>query len=266
MVRPVLAALILALAASATVAAQDSPFGMPKPMGGPIIGPDGKVMSALDKGPPPLTGGIEFGLSGAEGNTQILKLRTGIDVQYDTGADFLVANALYILTRLNDGNVEQKALAVVRNEFAIDNSWAWYVQGQIEYDENRTIDFRLAGHNGISMTVVRSPNSLMKVRAGAGAARETGGTINDWVPEGQAGADVEYSFTARSKFCSAVDYYPDLHDFSHYRIRVRAWLDFLIDPDLNAYLRLGVLDRYDSNALGSKQNDVDYYMSLLIRF
>jgi|SoiMethySBSTD1v2_1073268.scaffolds.fasta_scaffold107287_3 hypothetical protein len=266
MVRPVLAALILALAACATVAAQDSPFGLPKPMGGPIIGQDGRVISALDKGPPPWTGGIEVGLSGAEGNVQILKLRTGIDVQYDGGDEFFVANALYVLTRLNDGNVEQKALAVLRNELSFDNAWAWYVQGQIEYDEFRTIDFRMAGHNGISMTVARTPNSLMKVRAGAGAARETGGTVNDWVPEGQAGADVEYSFTARSKFCSAVDYYPDLHDFSHYRIRARAWLDFLIDPDLNAYLRFGVLDRYDSNPLGSKPNDIDYYMSLLIRF
>ncbi|HKA06877.1 MAG TPA: DUF481 domain-containing protein [Gemmataceae bacterium] len=261
-----LGALTLALVAFGPAAAQESPFGLPKPLGGPIVGPDGKVMSALDKTPSEWTGGLELGLSGAEGNDRILKLRTGLDVQYDTADDFMVANLLYILTRVDNGIVEQKGFALVRNELPVDDAWAWYVQGQLEYDESRNIDFRTAGHNGFSMTVFRTGNSLMKVRAGAGAAYETGKPVNDWVAEGQAGGDIEYSLTARSKFCAAVDYYPDLQDFSHYRVRARAWLDLLIDPDLNAYLRLGVFNRYDSNPLGSLRNDLDYYMSLLIRF
>lgn len=266
MIRPAVVAVALALVAFGAAAAQESPFGIPKPLGGPIIGTDGRIISALDKGPPPWTGGLELGLSGAEGNVRILKLRTGLDVKYDTPDAFFVANVLYVLTRLDDGVVEQKALSVARTELPIDDAWSWYMQGQLEYDEFRTIDFRIAGHNGISWAVARSANSLVKLRVGAGAARETGGTVNDWVPEGQAGGDIEYLFTARSKFCASVDYYPDLHDLSHYRVRARAWFDFLIDPDLNAYLRFGVLDRYDSNPLGSLRNDLDYYMSLLIRF
>ena len=245
---------------------QESPFPMPKPLGGPIIGLDGRVISALDKGPPPWTGGIEVGLNGAEGNTDILKLNTGLDVRYDTPDNFFMANALYILTVLDDGVVQQTALSVTRNELPIDNMWAWYVQGQIEYDEFRNIDFRIAGHNGISMAVVRSPNSLLKVRVGAGVARETGRSIFDWVPEGQAGGDVEYLLSTRSKFCASVDYYPDLHELSQYRIRVRACVDLLIDPDLNAFLRFGIVDRYDSDPMGSKRNDLNYYLSLLIRF
>jgi len=261
-----LGALTLALVAFGPAAAQESPFGLPKPLGGPIVSPDGKVMSALDKTPSEWTGGLELGLSGAEGNDRILKLRTGLDVQYDTPDDFMVANLLYILTRVDDGVIEQKGFALVRNELPVDEAWSWYVQGQLEYDESRNIDFRTAGHNGISMIVFRTGNSLMKVRAGAGAAYETGKPVNDWVPEGQAGSDIEYSLTARSKFGAAVDYYPDLHDLSHYRVRARAWVDLLIDPDLNAYLRFGVFNRYDSNPLGSQRNDLDYYMSLLIRF
>jgi len=261
-----LGALTLALFALGSAAAQESPFGLPKPLGGPILGPDGRVMSGLDKTPSEWTGGLEFGLAGAEGNTRILKLRTGFDVQYDTADDFMTASLLYILTRVSDGTVEQKGFALVRNELPIDETWAWYVQGQLEYDEFRNIDFRSAGHNGISMMVFRTGNSLMKVRAGAGAAYETGKPVNDWVPEGQAGGDIEYSLSARSKFCVSADYYPDLQHLSHYRVRARAWIDLLIDPDLNAYLRLGVYDRYDSNPLGSLRNDLDYYMSLLIRF
>jgi len=262
-----LGALTLALVAIGPAAAQESPFGLPKPLGGPIVGPDGRVMSGLDKTTPSeWTGGLELGLGGAEGNTTILKLRAGLDVQYDTPDDFMTASLLYILTRSDNSIIEQKAFALVRNELPIDETWAWYVQGQLEYDENRNIDFRSAGHNGFSMTVFRTGDSVMKIRAGAGAAYETGKPVNDWVPEGQAGGDIEYSLTARSKLCAGADYYPDLQNLSHYRVRARAWIDLLIDPDLNAYLRLGVYDRYDSNPLGSQRNDLDYYMNLLIRF
>jgi hypothetical protein len=106
----------------------------------------------------------------------------------------------------------------------------------------------------------------VKVRAGAGLARENGGTVNDWVPEGQAGADYEYRLTDRTRLTVMGDYYPDLHDLSHYRVRVRAAFDILIDPDLNMWLRLGAFDRYDSQSYGSKRNDLDYFMSLLLRF
>ena len=266
MTRPVLAALALALVYVGPVPAQEAPFALPTPMGGPVIGRDGKVLSALDTGPSAWSGGFELGLSGADGNTNILKLRTGFDFKYDSPDNFFVANAIYILTRLDEANIEQKAFVLARNELPVNGAWAWYAQGQLEYDESLTIDSRVAAHNGASLTIVRGANSVVKIRAGAGVAREEGGTINDWVPEGQAGGDVEYILTARSKFGASVDWYPDLHELSNYRIRVRAWFDFLIDPDLNAYLRLGVFDRYNSNAFGSKRNDVDYYMSLLIRF
>ena len=59
--------------------------------------------------------------------------------------------------------------------------------------------------NGASLTTARA-NSVVKIRRGR-RAREEGGTINDWVPEGQAGGDVEYILTARSKFAASVDWY-----------------------------------------------------------
>lgn len=269
MSRPALAALFVACVAVGSAAGQGypgTPFEIPQPLGGPIVGPDGKIMSGLNQGQSAWSGGIDFGLSGSQGNTDTLKLRAGLDLRYDGSDDALYVNLLYILNQANSGDLENKGFALIRNELPVTDGIAWYAQGQLEYDENRTIDKRMAGHNGISLAAYQDGTQSLKVRAGAGFARENGGAVNDWVPEGQAGADYEYRLTDRTRFTIMADYYPNLEDFSHYRVRVRAAFDILIDPDLNMWLRLGAFDRYDSQPYGSKRNDLDYFMTLLLRF
>jgi hypothetical protein len=272
MSRPALAALLLALAAGAPAAGQGypvggNPYGVPQPLGGPIVGLDGKPMPGLGPAAPaPFGGGIDFGLSGSEGNTDTLKVRAGFDFWYDSPADVLILNALYILNRADDGTIEHKAFLLSRNELPVFDSLAWYAQGQLEYDEFRVVDFRWGGHHGLSYLAHQDGAQTVKVRAGAGLMRETGGPQNDWFPEGQLGADYEYRLTARTRFSLTGDYYPDLENFNHYRVRVRAAFDILIDPDLNMWLRLGAFDRYDSRAFGAKRNDLDYFMTLLFRF
>ena len=259
---------VLALAWLGAAAGQDSPFSLPQPMGGPIVGPDGRVRTGLDAHPvpSPLTGGIDFGISGSQGNTDTLKLRAGLDLRYDDPDDFAILNVLYILNQANSGDLENKAFGLVRNELPMDMGLSWYAQGQLEYDEFRTVYLRMASHSGLSYTLLQDGSQLVKLRAGVGAAREWGGQSNDWVPEGQTGADYEYKLTDRTRFTLAGDYYPDLQDFAHYRVRVRASIDILLDPTYNAYLRLGVFDRYDSRPYGSKRNDLDYFMTLQFRF
>src|SRR5690242_13375454 len=81
---------VLALAWLGAAAGQDSPFSLPQPMGGPIVGPDGRVRTGLDAHPvpSPWSGGIDVGLSGSQGNTDTLKLRAGLDLRYDDPDDF----------------------------------------------------------------------------------------------------------------------------------------------------------------------------------
>jgi len=267
MARPALAAALM-LAWLGAAVGQDYPLGLPKPLGGPIVGPDGRVRTGLDAHPvpSPWSGGIELGVSGSPGNTDTLKLRAGLDLRFDDADDFAILNIMYILNQANEGDLENKGFALVRNELPMDMGLAWYAQGSIEYDEFRTVYLRVASHSGLSYALMQDEAQVLKVRAGAGVAREWGGTSNDWVPEGQAGADYEYKLTERTRFVLAADYYPDLHDFAHYRVRVRAAFDILLDPTYNAYLRLGVFDRYDSQPFGSKRNDLDYFMTLVFRF
>jgi hypothetical protein len=242
------------------------PLEVPKPLGGPIVGPNGKIMTGLDKPVSPWTGGFEFGLNGNAGNVDILKIRAGVDLKFETAENLFLANGIYVFTRHEDEVIEQKALLTLRDEVPFANLWAYYAQGQLEYDEFRAVKFRLAAHNGVSFTALRDEQMLLKVRGGLGTAREWDVADREWVPEAQFGADFEFRFTERTTLVAAADYYPDLYNFNRYRIRGRVSFDFLIDPDLNLMLRIGAMERYDSHSYGYRKSDLDYFTTLMLRF
>jgi Protein of unknown function, DUF481 len=266
MTRLVLAALLTSLALLGPAAAQNLPYEIPKPLGGPIIGLDGKEIKPVGLGPSAWSGGFELGLSGNEGNSQVLKLFTGAELLYDSPEDSFLLYGWYALTRQHSTVLENNGLLLARNELPFADSLAWYVQGQVEYDEFRAADFRVAAHNGVSYTYLRSNDMFLKFRAGLGTSKELDGPRNEWLPEAQFGFDFWYRITERSRFSVAADYYPDVHDFGNYRVRGRASFDVLIDPDLCLLLRLGVLERYDSRPQGSKRNDLDYFATLVLQF
>lgn len=261
-------AAVLCLAWVGHVAGQESPFPIPRPMGGPIVGPDGKIRTGLDAhvAPSPWNWGVDLGLTGSQGNTDTLKLRAGLDLRYDSPDDVMIFNVMYILNQANGGQLENKGFALLRNEIPIDDMFGWYAQTALEYDEFRTIDFRFASHSGLAFTAYQDPSQLLRFRAGFGTAYESGGGVNEWLMEAQAGLDYEYRLTDRTKLTAAADYFPNVENFAQYRVRVRASFDILLDPETNVLLRIGAFDRYDSKPYGSQRNDLDYFMTLQFRF
>lgn len=267
MTRPALAA-VLCFAWLGTAVAQDHSIPIPQPMGGPIVGRDGKIRTGLDAHtvPSPWNWAVDLGLSGSQGNTDTLKLRTGLDLRYDTPDDVMILNVMYILNQANGGQLENKGFALLRNEMPIDDTFGWYAQAAFEYDEFRVIDWRFASHSGLAFTAYQDQTQLLRFRVGFGTAYENGGPVNQWFMEGQAGLDYEYRLTNRTKLTATADYYPAVEDFGRYRVRVRASFDILLDPETNVLLRLGAFDRFDSRPFGSQRNDLDYFMTLQFRF
>lgn len=257
------AALTLAIVVG-SAAGQQYPDG--RVVGGPIIGLDGKPVKGIAPEVSPWSGALEFGLGGSEGNVQLLKGRAGLDFAYKDSDFAFLFNGLYVLTRYNNEPIEQKGLFGTRTEIAFDAVWAYYAQAQFEYDEFRDIDLRAGAHNGVSFTAFRSTGYLVKLRGGVGTIREWGGDRNEFIPETQVGGDFELVLTQSSKLSATLDYYSEFDDFSRYRVRGRASIDIMLDPELNMLLRLGVIDRYDSHPLRSKKNDLDYFVSLLFQF
>jgi putative salt-induced outer membrane protein YdiY len=232
-----------------------------------IVAPPKAGTKPPDKPPPLWCGGLEFGLSGSDGNADVLKIRLGGNAKRQTEANIFSTDFVYGLSRQNNRTIENKALYNVRDEFLFrDSPWGWFVSGQIEYDEFRAFDFRVAAHTGSAYQLCKTDNLSIRTRLGAGFQREIGGPTNRWVPEGLAGGDLWWKLTDRQSFVASLDYYPDLGRPENYRVRTRAAYDILIDPELCMTLRLGVQDRYDSNPGPAKRNDVDYFATLLFRF
>jgi Protein of unknown function, DUF481 len=275
MTRSALAALIFTLCLLAPAFGQQlAPYIPALPGPSQIVGPDGRVLTGLDKttglptpaAPSPFSGDVEIGGSGSLGELDIVKLVAGLDLKYDDPDDYMIFNGIFLFARDDHSTIQQKGFATLRNELTVADPLAWYAEGQLEYDHFRVVDLRLSAHNGVSFNLMKDDTVLFKLRVGFGTAREYGGMYNYWYAEGQAGGDLEFTITAKTKLSISGDYYPAFENFDHYRLRGRASFDMMIDPDLNLLLRIGVQDRYDSQAQGSKRNDLDYFVSLLFQF
>lgn len=237
----------------------------------PPTSPDAPVMIVGTPPPPPpppdWCGSVEFGLSGAEGNSQLFKLRAAATAKYETKEHLFKNEFLYAFANANNERTENRALLTSRYERLLgDTPWSIFVRGELLYDEFTAYDARIGLHAGLSYTFLKNDTTLFKTRVGAGASREIGGPENRVMPEGLLGADFEHKFTERQKFAANVDFFPDFGEFGEYRAEIRACYEILVDPEWNLTFKVGLLDRYDSTPEGRKPNDIEYFGLLVWKF
>jgi hypothetical protein len=219
--------------------------------------------------PPPKiwTGGLEFGVNGTDGNTEVLKIRLGADLRRETASNLFTADFVYGMARQVGLETENKALFNARDEILFaDSPWSIFASTNVEYDRFRAFDFRVGVYAGVGYQWLKSEATDFRTRAGAGAVREIGGPRDRWVPEALLGYDLVHSFTERQRFVTTLDFYPNLEDAGEFRVRTRAAYEILVDPSIGLNLRLGIQDRYDSNPGPAKRNDIDYFVTLLLRY
>lgn len=226
-----------------------------------------------EKGIPKLwTGGFQFGINGSEGNSDVLNVRTGLELRRETENNILTIVGSYWLARQDGTTTQNNSIVNARDEilFGTDNPWSYFNALQIEYDEFRAYDFRVGLYTGVGYMFIKDDVTRFQGRVGAGVQREFGtdGVEARWVPEGLVGFDYDHAFTDRQKFTSGLDVYPSLSNLGQYRVRARAAYEILLDPDSGTTLRLGLSDRYDSNPgdATTKKNDLNYFVTLLFKF
>lgn len=217
--------------------------------------------------PPEWCGSVELGVSGAEGNSQLFKVRAASLLKQETKENIFKTDLLYAFANANDERTENRLFITSRYEWLLGESpWSIFVRGELEYDEFKNYDLRLGLHAGFGYTFYKDDATLFKGRIGAGASREIGGTENRLMPEGLIGGDFERKFTERQKFVANVDIFPDLGEIGEFRAELRACYEILIDPEWNLTFKIGAVDRYDSTPEGKKRNDVEYFGLLVWKF
>ena len=136
----------------------------------------------------------------------------------------------------------------------------------MEWDKFKAFDLRLWGNAGLAYHWIRRSDAALVTRFGAGASKEFGAPIDDWIPEAVFGGEAERQITPRQKLKAKVEYFPAWEDFGNFRLVNDAAWEILLDGSDNLSLKLAATDRYDSTPQGAKKNDLYYSLLLLYKF
>lgn len=209
-------------------------------------------------------GSFSAGLNGKSGNSQNVDFNFVLDMTRETDASTsnLLANYFYSANAIN--TTTDRWFSQFRQERKFeDPRWSWFYQAAVEADRFKDFDYRIALHSGLAYKIFDEELRKLKVRMGAGASREVGSVNNEWSPELQFGADWERRLTETTRVYASVDYYPNVSDFSDYRLNTNTGLEFVIDAERKINFKIFAINRFDSTPpTGNQENDIDYGMAL----
>lgn len=208
---------------------------------------------------------VDLGVIGSDGNSETFGARVALGAQRKTEHMETSVGLSYVYNTDNGEKTKSRGELTARNDwlFGKDSRWGFFAEGKIEYDEFQDWDWRLSGFVGPSYAFISNDKTLLRGRVGAGGSYELGGDDNGFEPELLIGLDFEHAFNARNRIFASGEYLPSLSDFPDYRINSKAGWETIIDEKSGMNLKLGVVDRYDSDpGDGIKKNDIEYFITL----
>ena len=216
----------------------------------------------------PWTGSFAAGLNGKSGNSQNLDINMTLNLARETDFANTTLLASYFYSTNDVATITDRFFGQGRQERKLANPrWSLFYQGSYEWDRFKAFDYRIALHGGLGFEVYKFEDRFLKLRFGAGASREVGAVLDEWLPELQFGGDWERQLTDTVKLYATVDYYPNVEDFADYRLNSVGGLEFVVDAERNINFRMFAFNRYDSTPpAGNEENDIDYGMALVVGF
>ncbi len=207
---------------------------------------------------------FELGIDGSEGNSTTLTFRSGAKLRRKVDWSDLKISLSYVKSTAEYIETKHNAQLDMNHDWLLgDSPWSLFGKMILVYDEFRPFDLELTLNSGVGYRFVNTDATTLKGRFGSGATRQFGGPNNTWRPEAMFGLDFEHRISARQKLHTTVEYFPEWGNYESFRVRTDAGWEVLLDEKTNMSLKLGVIDRYDSQAAGSKPNALDYSLLLL---
>jgi putative salt-induced outer membrane protein YdiY len=212
-------------------------------------------------------GSFDLGANGSEGNSTNFNLRAGLNMKREAPWSITTLTMNYVNTSSNNIVTADRLFFDGRYEWLFaDSPWSVYVHETTDYDEFRAFNVRVTADTGVGYQFWKTDVSRFKGRVGPGASREIGGPNDDWIPELVFGAIYERQISKYQKFNITIDYFPEISDFTNYRVNAQANWEVVLDEVNNLSMKIGVVDRYDSTDEGKKPNDIDYKTVLVWSF
>lgn len=212
---------------------------------------------------------FEFGLTGAEGNSQNINFRTAFHGDYQDEEDRWLYDMVYRVARSNGGTTENKFFAQLTKDWLIpDEDYFFFANGRYDWDDFQDWDSRWSGFLGGGYQFIDNDTLNVRGRAGVGGNQEMGGAQGDeFTPEALLGVEADYKISDNQDISFTNYLYPSLEDGGEFRNNTTLAYVITIDRDKGLDLKLGLANEHDSNAPStSKKNDFTYFASLVWKF
>ena len=214
------------------------------------------------------SGGGNFGLALARGNSETTNLALGFDAKRKTQKDTWILNATSIYS--TDAHLSTTTAnsfqGLVRYDHDLTKRIFAYVVFAGGYDELQNLNYRVTPGGGLGFHAIATDKTTLDLLGGFGYTREsysTGLTRN--LLTLTLGDEFSYKLSTRTTIIQNLYYLPSLNDTSNYRITG----NFGIATKLNGWMTANVLfnDRYNSQpVLGNRKNDVLFTTGLGVTF
>ncbi|WP_146516315.1 DUF481 domain-containing protein [Rubripirellula amarantea] len=209
----------------------------------------------------------EFGIDGSSGNADTLALQTGLELKRKTDAYTFAIDVDYRQASSRDVTTEDNGRFNLDYDRILgDTPWSVFGKLGLEWDKFKAFDLRLNMNSGLGYHWIRTDDTTLVTRFGAGASKEFGSPDDAWTPEAVFGLEAERQLTSRQKVKGKLDYFPAWEDFADYRLVADVSWEILLDGSENLSLKVAATDRYDSTPQGARPNDVYYSLLLLYKF
>ena len=159
------------------------------------------------------------------------------------------------------------ALSDGRLEWPMPNTpWNYFIHGLTEYDEFKAFNVRISGDTGFGYEWIQNDATTFITRTGLAFSHEIGGPDNTIHPELLFGGEYKHKFNATHTVSMKIDYYPNVTEFSDFRLNSVASWEIALAQAWGLSLKLSIIDRYDSTPQGARPNDLDYSTLLIWTF
>ena len=215
----------------------------------------------------PWEGNVELGMNGTDGNSETFNIRLGVTAKHKTDTFVRSLQFTTIQKSANGVTTANTALLDGRLEWPMPGSrWNYFIHGLAEYDEFKAFDARVSGDTGFGYEWIQNDATTFITRTGLSASNEIGGPDSTVHPELLFGAEYKHKFDKTHSISFKADYFPDVTEFSDFRLNSQASWEIALAQAWGLSLKLSIIDRYDSTPQGARPNDLDYSTLLIWSF
>lgn len=207
---------------------------------------------------------LEFGLNGADGRHNNLKLHLGFAGDYEDREERWALKSLYAYNETEGVTAENDLYAEMTRDWLRPGSpWFSFASARYDWDQFQAWDHRVAASAGIGYQFLNTEVWSLSGRSGLGANQTFGEGHDEFTPEVSLGIDGRWRISGGESLRFRSTFYPNIEQWGEMRnISGLDW-EMRMATDIDLSLKLGIANEYDSLADGEAgSNDFTYYGGL----